>query len=491
MKIRSTSSRVLLFTATLLTASILSCTTEKNYYTTAPTADLRPPVVTWIAPVGGSTVQGVLDFELIAEDESGIDSLRIFIDGSSRPMLFSLGQVDSLYQLDWDSRSDSDGVHIFEARAYDKAGNIGTSPTLALRISNATSPPPPDRAPPVITWFSPEAGSIIRDTIGISFLVQDSSMIDSVKLYVNGEVASILAGRNDSLYTVELNSWRFSNGRQLLELRAWDSTGNVGVSEPLGITIDNHRVIWVPDDYVKIQDAINASVDGDTIMVRAGEYHEQLQFFDKNVSFVSESGPEETILDGTDYYTAAWITGGQDTTMLVRGFTFRNLGDFPAGRYGGYFVGSSPKIVNNIFIGVPNIDRRGMQVGQNNAIIRNNLFITLYSGIEIGHSWGSDFSNNMLIDIQGYGLFSVAATGQFLAPDYNLFWNVGHYDSSFFNYGPHNIIGVEPQFAEDTYQLLPESAGIDNGRHDLYDLDGTVSDIGVYGGPLQYPPPNR
>lgn len=41
--------------------------------------------------------------------------------------------------------------------------------------------------------------------------------------------------------------------------------------------------ITVPDDYQKIQDAVNAANPGDTIVVKAGTYNEEIIALDKSV----------------------------------------------------------------------------------------------------------------------------------------------------------------------------------------------------------------
>ena len=55
---------------------------------------------------------------------------------------------------------------------------------------------------------------------------------------------------------------------------------------------------YVPDDFVCIQDAITACVNGDTVIVRAGTYVENLDFLGKAVTLMSESGPTVTTIDG-------------------------------------------------------------------------------------------------------------------------------------------------------------------------------------------------
>jgi len=291
-------------------------------------------------------------------------------------------------------------------------------------------------------------------------------------------------------------AWNTNNsldGTYLIESRAWDRSGNVGFSEPLSVTVWNNRprVLWVPDEFETIQGAINASKDGDTIKVQAGNYHEQLQFFDKTFSLLSESGPEETIIDGTDYYTAAWITGGQDTTTMIRGFTFNIDSQFQC--WGIMAESASPRIVNNIFTST-SPEGANLRLGQNAAIVRNNLFHysdneALFGGISTAHTWGADFTNNMFVDLRiAFG--SRAINGQFARPDFNLTWNCLWLWSAGGDepilWGENNIDGQEPLFIQGSFRLREGSPGVDQGRPDLRDPDGSTSDIGVYGGPYAY-----
>jgi len=203
--------------------------------------------------------------------------------------------------------------------------------------------------------------------------------------------------------------------------------------------------------------------------------------FDKNIWLESESGPENTIIDLTGAWTF-WVVGGQDTTSGIRGFTImNNLEDFCNGIN---LSGAHPKIVNNIFTG-PNLSC--VWTGQTESNIRNNLMINVSIGAQIAHSWG-DFSNNMIVHTSRWGFWNAAGHGQLIVPDYNLFWNVEElFGGSPFGWGEHNIDDQEPIFIIGSYRLQEGSPGIDQGRPDLLDPDGSRSDIGVYGGPYAYP----
>ena len=59
--------------------------------------------------------------------------------------------------------------------------------------------------------------------------------------------------------------------------------------------------IHIPDDYPTIEEGIEASQDGDRILVAPGVYtgdgNTDLSFDGKAITVVSQEGPEETIID--------------------------------------------------------------------------------------------------------------------------------------------------------------------------------------------------
>ena len=55
---------------------------------------------------------------------------------------------------------------------------------------------------------------------------------------------------------------------------------------------------YVPDDFPTIQDGIDGSVNGDTVIVRDETYYENINFNGKAITLKSENGPSTTIIDG-------------------------------------------------------------------------------------------------------------------------------------------------------------------------------------------------
>jgi hypothetical protein len=122
----------------------------------------------------------------------------------------------------------------------------------------------------------------------------------------------------------------------------------------------------VPTPYPTIQSAIDAALDGDTVLVLEGTYYEQIRFRGKAITVTSlyvldhDAGHvERTVIDGSqltdsDSLTVVYFIDGEDTTSVLMGFTVQ------AGR-GTYLVtysetagggvlayGSGAKLAHNI-----------------------------------------------------------------------------------------------------------------------------------------------
>ena len=117
--------------------------------------------------------------------------------------------------------------------------------------------------------------------------------------------------------------------------------------------------LHVPGEYLRIQSAIYASVNGDTVLVGPGTYKESICFVGKNIVVRSSYGPDRTsIVTGYPvHYTCVYFIDGEDSTAVLEGFTINNMGsdsdsggDEPLTQYGGgiYIENSSPTIRNNV-----------------------------------------------------------------------------------------------------------------------------------------------
>jgi hypothetical protein len=139
-------------------------------------------------------------------------------------------------------------------------------------------------------------------------------------------------------------------------------------------TLDG-AVIYVPDQFALIQNAIAGASQGDTIVVRPGTYRENLVVGGKGIVLRSEKGPAVTILDGGDAGNVVTFTGGAPGAARLDGFTVTNGYTHYVG--GGIFCdGASPEIVNNL-IAANRTSLKGAGVFCDNGaapLIEHNLF---------------------------------------------------------------------------------------------------------------------
>ena len=121
--------------------------------------------------------------------------------------------------------------------------------------------------------------------------------------------------------------------------------------------------IRVPNDQATIQEGINVSNSGDTVLVADGIYmgnrNRDIDFVGKNIVLISENGPDNTIIDcegdSLTPHRAFYFHFGEDTSAVIDGFTIKNgyaPGEDPYDySYGGaiYCDSSYPSLNNIVF----------------------------------------------------------------------------------------------------------------------------------------------
>ena len=109
------------------------------------------------------------------------------------------------------------------------------------------------------------------------------------------------------------------------------------------ISLGLNNTLYVPHDFITIQEAIEASVDNDTIMVSEGEYYENINFIGKSIIVIGEN-INNTIIDGSQNSSVVRFENDEDNNSILDGFSIRN----GKSQYGGgiYLSGASPQIKN-------------------------------------------------------------------------------------------------------------------------------------------------
>jgi len=130
----------------------------------------------------------------------------------------------------------------------------------------------------------------------------------------------------------------------------------------------------VPADYSTIQQAINASVNDDTVAVAPGTYVENINFLGKAIIVTSEAGPQVTIIDGNRAGPVVTLVSGEGRASVLSGFTLRNgqgPGFIPEG--GGIRINnSSPTITRNVITQNAACEGIGILVDSGSPLIQSN-----------------------------------------------------------------------------------------------------------------------
>jgi len=144
-------------------------------------------------------------------------------------------------------------------------------------------------------------------------------------------------------------------------------------------------VIDVPGDYSNIQAAINASSNGDTVLVQPGTYYQNIDFNGHIVVLGSQfltTGNADyiatTIIDGANAGSVLTLTSGETSAAKIIGFTIRSGDNICGG--GIYCSGSHPTICDNVIAGNtahPDINWNGLGGGiycyESNITLKNNV----------------------------------------------------------------------------------------------------------------------
>ncbi len=341
-------------------------------------------------------------------------------------------------------------------------------------ITNVTAPD--DWHPPIIEWRS-QPDPEVRGTVGIDFVITDSSEVASVRAYLDGAPTD---STFSTPYRFELITDSLLDGVHVVEVRATDAYGNLGISPVLRINVVNSvaqgpQLIWVPDNYSTIQSAINASTDFDTIRVRSGTYYETLNTFGKGIWLESELGPMTCSINANGANSVFWVAPSS-VASTIRGFRIT----------GGNANVSLDQVRMNFYNNVVASDGgwTNLITSYSGGNIQNNLFQGSETSLQFSTHFGVVF-NNIIQNASSYGMWNAATFENPIMYGYNLFWqNTNNYNLRF-DPGIGDIY-EDPLINFEEGYLLNGSPAIDGGHPEIFDLNGTRSDIGPFGGPYAY-----
>jgi len=102
---------------------------------TTASGDTTAPTTSITAPANGATVSGTVNATSTAADNIGVAKMEIYIDGTLKTTNTSATSLS----YSWNTTTFTNGSHTIVSKAYDAAGNVGTSATVTVTVSNSTA----------------------------------------------------------------------------------------------------------------------------------------------------------------------------------------------------------------------------------------------------------------------------------------------------------------------------------------------------------------
>jgi parallel beta-helix repeat protein len=174
---------------------------------------------------------------------------------------------------------------------------------------------------------------------------------------------------------------------------------------PIRSAKGNPSTLIVPSSqYPTIQSAINAAMQGDTILVSAGTYHENL-VVTKTLNLVGAS-PANTIIDASA--SGAGINITAVSSVYVSGFTIKNTDIYNSG----ILVSASSNVTISGNIVIASAQTNGTYIVNSNSLtVKRNTFTGNLYGISILRGFGNLLQGNDVTGNRSGDIYIAASSG--------------------------------------------------------------------------------
>jgi len=195
-------------------------------------SDTQPPTVSISAPASGATLTGTVSVTASASDNVGVTKVEFYLDGALKST-----DTTSPYAWSFDTTTAANGSHTLSAKAYDAAGNVGTSTSVSVTVSNTTGG---DTTPPTTSVTAPANGATVSGTVTVTATGSDNVGVTKMEIYIDGTLRT--SNTNATSISYSWNTTTFANGSHTIVSKAYDAANNVGTSATITVTVSNSTV---------------------------------------------------------------------------------------------------------------------------------------------------------------------------------------------------------------------------------------------------------
>jgi chitinase len=242
--------------------------------------DTVAPAVAIANPLANSRVGGSIAVSATASDNVSLRSVELYLDGALKGSFSA-----QPYSLTLDTRQLANGTHTLSARAYDAAGNIGESASVALNVFN-------DEFAPGITSFSMPAAANTSTVSVTSFTAMDNVGVTG---YLITESSTVPSPDAPEWTTAAPASFTFSaTGIRTAYAWARDAAGHVSIASTATVTVDTVLPLISSMTFVNATASVALNASGtDNIAVAKMEVYVddllQLETKESSLSYVCSS----------------------------------------------------------------------------------------------------------------------------------------------------------------------------------------------------------
>lgn len=185
-----------------------------------PTADTQAPAVAISAPLGSSTVSGLVSVNATASDNVGVTRVELWVNGSAVAI-----DTAAPFGFSWDSTGVPNGMANLVAYAFDAAGNSKASAPVSVNVANPIKSVASDVTPPTLSIVNPVAGSVVGN-VSISVSASDDSGAAGISqsLYIDGVLTASASG---ATLGYNWSTRQSANGTHTIKAVARDAAGNM------------------------------------------------------------------------------------------------------------------------------------------------------------------------------------------------------------------------------------------------------------------------
>jgi len=163
----------------------------------------------------GAPLSGLILVNATAADNLDIARVELYADAT-----LIASEIDPPYEFVVDTHRLPTGTAALYTRAYDAAGNTGTSTAINLAIAH-------DAVAPTVNITHPTNGEILNGPVPITVKAADRSRVAKVSLSINGQEVAVAYGTSLS-FVWDAAPKSKSPMNYTITARAWDPVGNIG-----------------------------------------------------------------------------------------------------------------------------------------------------------------------------------------------------------------------------------------------------------------------